>query len=246
MVRTILGTRIWVVSLFICFVFGFGFQLHANAESTSKSASSTSTGSSIKPVVKKAAAKFIATVNGVSIPQSVYEDQLKTNIAGYKAQGVNVSDPEKLKKIKSMTVDDLVLNEIIKQEIKKQHIVAASKDVDAEYQKFVKDEGGMTKVKAKLKERNMTEKKLKENIAAQMTSQMLFDRNVNLAGVTVTDDEIGAFYDSNVKGQKDAPELASLREKIQQHLLDSKKSTLIQDYVTKLKASAKIKTNSIS
>lgn len=196
-----------------------------------------------KAKAKTVAVKVAAVVNGVSVNKTVYDEMLAANIANFKSQGVNVTDAEKLKKIKELTMDDLVVNEVIKQEVKKQKMEATPKQIEAKFQELVKEEGGKDKMKAKLASVKMTEKKLRENISAQLTNKAFFEKNVSFAGVTVTDAEISSFYNANVKGKEGAPELATLSAEIKQHLTDQKKTTLVENYIATLKASAKYKTN---
>ena len=187
----------------------------------------------------------VATVNGVVIPKADYDTQLA---AAIKAQNIDPANTAAIAQIKTQLMDSLISNELVNQGIKAAGIKADPAEVEKQFQAILTQTGGAEKLQAELAKANITEAKLRENIVKQLEVQAYLLKNINVAGITVTDAEITQFYADYSKAQKAAdakavvPALKDLSEQIKQQITSNKQQTLISNFIASLKATAKIET----
>lgn len=201
---------------------------------------------------RKQAAKVVgvATVNGVVIPKDEYDTQYAAAVSASKSQGVDVTNADKLAEIKKQVMDNLISNELVMQGIKAAGIKASSEDVEKQFQAILTQTGGADKLKEALVKANITEAKLRENIAKQLEIQAYLLKNIDVSKITVSDAEIAQFYADYSKAQKAAdakavvPALKDLSEQIKQQITSNKQQALISNFITSLRASAKIEETS--
>lgn len=189
-----------------------------------------------------------ATVNGVVIPKADYDTQLASAIASSKTQGVDVTDPTKLAEIKNQVMDNLISNELVAQGIKAAGIKAAPEEIEKQFQAILTQTGGADKLKEELVKANITEAKLRENIAKQLEIQAYLLKNIDVSKITVSTEEIAQFYADYSKSQKAAdpkavvPALKDISEQIKQQITSNKQQALIVSFIATLRAAAKIET----
>jgi len=199
----------------------------------------------VKPVEQKA--DVVATVNGVTIPRTVFDAQLATALTTAKTQGVDVTNAEKLSQIKTQVLNDLIGNELINQSVAKAGIQVAPAEVETQFQAILKQAGGAAGLATELTKSNLTEAQLRENISKQLAVQTYLLQNIDVKSITVSDAEIAQFYADYSKAQKDAgqktvPALKDLSEQIKQQITANKQQTLIVNFVATLRAAAKVET----
>ena len=137
----------------------------------------------------------VATVNGVAISKSVYEAQLSSAIASYKAQGVDVTSADKLAEVKTQVLDNLIDKELVNQAITNAGIKANPTDVEKQVQDIIKQAGGEDKYKAELAKANITDTQYRESLAWDLAFRAFLEANVDLKGIAVTEKEISKFYE---------------------------------------------------
>lgn len=194
-------------------------------------------------------ATSVATVNGTVIPKATYDTQLASAIASYKSQGVDVAaDAAKLSQIKTQVLDDLISNELLTQGAQSAGIKITPAEVEKQFQTILTQAGGAEGLKTALAQNNLTEAQLRENISKQLTIQAYLLANIDTKSITVSNAEIAQFYTDYSKAQTTAsstvkvPALKDLSDPIKQQLISNKQQTLIANFVTSLRAKAKIET----
>jgi peptidyl-prolyl cis-trans isomerase C len=155
-----------------------------------------------KKVVKKdaAAGKAVekgnaATVNGVAITQADMDRETQRFEKQVAASGQEVK-PEQLAEVQKEVLDSLISREVLYQESQKQGIKVPESEVDSKIAELKKGFPSEEEYKAVLKKMNITEAELRAQLGRQMAMKQLIDRQV-VPKVSVTDDEIKAFYDSH-------------------------------------------------
>lgn len=187
----------------------------------------------------------VATVNGVAITKTVYDAQLNNAIAMYKAQGVDVTNADKLSQIKTQVLNNLINNELLSQNIAAAGIKAAPEDVEKQFQLILTQAGGADAFKAELAKSNLSEAQLRDNISKQLAVQAYLLQNIDTKSITVSDVEIAQFYADYSKAQKDSgqktvPALKDLSDQIKQQLISNKQQALVATFVASLQTKAKI------
>ena len=191
----------------------------------------------------------VAIVNGTAISRAAYDTQLASTIASYKSQGVDVAaDATKLSQVKTQVLDDLVNNELLTQGAQSAGIKITPEEVEKQFQAILTQAGGAEGLKTALAQNNLTEAQLRENISQQLTIQTYLSANIDTKSITVSDAEIAQFYADYSKAQTVASStvkvlaLKDLSAQIKQQLISNKQQTLINNFVTSLRAKAKIET----
>jgi hypothetical protein len=189
----------------------------------------------------------VATVNGTIISKATYDTQLASAIASYKTQGVDVTDATKLSQIKKQVLDDLISNELLTQGLSASGIKSSTEEVEKQFQTILTQAGGAEKLKAELVKNNLTEVQLRENISQQLSIQKYLTQNIDVKSITVSEAEIAQFYADYSKAQKDSgaktvPALKNLSDQIKQQIISNKQQALVADFISSLRAKAKIET----
>lgn len=187
----------------------------------------------------------IAKVNGVAISRATYDTQLASALTAYKAQGVDVDSAENLTQIKTQVLNDLISNELVMQGIASAGIKASAEDVQAQYNALVEQAGGADKLKTQMVTSNVTEEQLRENLARQIAVQAFLIQNVDISKITVSEEEISAFYKEGIAGQDKPPALKDIKEQIRQQLLTNKQQVLINAFIQGLREKAQVETTTI-
>lgn len=197
----------------------------------------------------------VAKVNGVDITKTEYDNQLAASITALKNQGIDVSASTTVQAIRTQVLTDLINNELVNQGVRAAGISATQQEVDAQLQALVSQLGGAEKLAEQLKQANLTEAKLKENIAKQIAAQKFLLANIDASSTAVTDAEIKKFYDDAVKAQTEAnkklpkdqkpqpiPSLKDVKAQIQQQLVLQKQQAQAAAFIQALRGKAKIET----
>ncbi len=183
----------------------------------------------------------VATVNGVVITKTAYDEQMITMVASLKAQGVNTEDPAKQVEIKKQVLDNLINNELITQGIKSAGIVTTDAEVETQFQTIVTQNGGAEGFQKALTTASLTEAKLRENIFNQLNIQKYLSANVKVDGITVTDAEVSIFYDQyKTANGASTPALKTISTEIKQQITQNKQQALVIEFIAALKAKATI------
>lgn len=184
----------------------------------------------------------VAKVNGVEITKAQYDEQLALVITSYKNQGIDTENAENKAQIEEQVLNDLINNELVNQGIVKAGITITDEQVQAQYDLLVTQAGGVEQFNQQLTLSNLTEAQLRENIKKQLGIQAYLAANIDVSTATATDEEAQIFYDTNVKGQENAPAFKDIVEQIKQQIIAQKQQTLINSFITNLRGSAEIET----
>jgi len=147
-------------------------------------------------VVRGSGGETVATVNGVPIPKADVEEQLDL----IKEQQPGIFDGEKGKDLEKSYRDrfkeQLITNELIRQDALDRDIKVSTKDVDekfAQVSKLFNDDE--KKLEEALSQQGMTPESYKERIR----EQLLLEKTVNkeVEDITVSDEEVQEEYDKN-------------------------------------------------
>lgn len=185
--------------------------------------------------------KVVATVNSEEITQN----SLNARVMQFK-QGTNEEDitPEQEKQLETQALDALISERLINQDIKGQEIEVTDKEIDDSVQQIKDRFETEEEFNTELETQNLTLDQLKENISLQLVNQKYLSQNIDMTGVTVTEEEITQVYNQAKANQDNVPELTDeLKQQINQQLLTQKQNALIAEHIEKLKEGAEINKN---
>ena len=171
----------------IAALFVFAFILQTNSSSAKESIESQ-----VPSNGKNTAA---AVVNGVKIPEKTLEQQLNMIQLRYKSMGMNIP-PEKMAALKSKLLSNLVEQEVLYQESRKQGITVNPEAIASELKKIKNKFPSDSEFYAKIKTLGYTEASLKNQIRENLAIQELIDKEI-LSKIKISPEDEKAYYESH-------------------------------------------------
>lgn len=142
----------------------------------------------------------VATVNGEKITQKQLDQMVSEMKKYYEAQGLTfdeAKDPEMLKTLNTMTLEQLITQTILVQEAKKMGVQVTKDEVNKELAQY-KDQMTAEKFKEYLEKNQMTESRLKEMVEKDLYLMGL--QNKLLEQVTPpSEEQVREYYENNKK-----------------------------------------------
>lgn len=139
----------------------------------------------------------VAVVNGVGISKQKFDDAVTRSEQSYAQQNQKLN-PAELNQLKTGVLDNLVSQELLFQESKKQKIVVTTAQVDERFASLQKQFPSPKDFDQALKTTGMTPDSLRRELQRQIAIQDLIQNQV-VKNVTVTEAEEKDFYDKNPK-----------------------------------------------
>ena len=142
--------------------------------------------------------KAIITVNGEAITRGEYNEMI--NIIKNNPQFKNAPAAEKVETspvmlmTKERVVQDLIVKKLLDQEYKKRNITANDTEIEAKKQEIIKQLGSEEKFNEILKQNNVSQKRIKEDLANEVKIHKLVEAT---SDVKVSDKEVKDFYNQN-------------------------------------------------
>ena len=142
--------------------------------------------------------KAIITVNGEAITRGEYNEMI--NIIKNNPQFKNAPAAEKVETspvmlmTKERVVQDLIVKKLLDQEYKKRNIAANDTEIEAKKQEIIKQLGSEEKFNEILKQNNVSQKRIKEDLANEVKIHKLVEAT---SDVKVSDKEVKDFYNQN-------------------------------------------------
>lgn len=189
-----------LVVMLISTSFGFSVASGAGEKELKKEKASTSSSKDAKkekPAVANngASKEKVAVVNGSVITRSDYDTEM-TRFERQMAMSGQAPNPGQTPEMKQRVLDSLVDRELLKQETQKQGIKIEDADVNEQIATLQKKFPTEKEFADTLKKMNLTESDLKVQLRQDLAIKRLIDQQL-AAKVTITPDEMKAFYDSH-------------------------------------------------
>ena len=142
--------------------------------------------------------KAIITVNGEAITRGEYNEMI--NLIKNNPQFKNAPAAEKVETspvmlmTKERVVQDLIVKKLLDQEYKKRNITANDTEIETKKQEIIKQLGSEEKFNEILKQNNVSQKRIKEDLANEVKIHKLVEAT---SDVKVSDKEVKDFYNQN-------------------------------------------------
>ncbi len=142
--------------------------------------------------------KAIITVNGEAITRGEYNEMI--NLVKNNPQFKNAPEEQKadnspiMLMTKERIVQDLIVKKLLDQEYKKRNITANDAEIEAKKQDIIKQLGSEEKFNEILKQNNVSQKRIKEDLANEVKVNKLIEAT---ADVKVSDKDVKDFYNAN-------------------------------------------------
>ncbi len=178
----------------------------------------------------------VATINGEEIIGSSYNQIYPLVKSTLEQAGQDVEDTEA---IKQQTLNELITQELIRQDAKAEGLTVEQEEIDNELAAYEEQFG--EEYASALESSGYTEETLKEQIENDLLSEKYME---SVLGIKVTDEEIKEYYQSAAEeNEEDLPPLEDVEDQIKQTLTSQKqqeKQEEIQAKIDELRENAEI------
>jgi hypothetical protein len=178
----------------------------------------------------------VATINGEEILGSAYNQIYPLVKSTLEQAGQEVEDTEA---IKQQTLNELITQELIRQDAKEEGLTVEQEEIDNELATYEEQFG--EEYATVLESSGYTEETLKEQIENNLLSEKYME---SVLGIEVTDEEIKEYYQSAAEqSEEDLPPLEDVEDSIKQTLTSQKqqeKQEEIQAKIDELRENAEI------
>lgn len=178
--------------------------------------------------------EVIATVNGVEILGRDYNPAYRER---KELENFNTDPNEEIDtdKVKEITIDGLVGQELINQETKELGIDVPEEEIEKELDILKEQQGDM--IDSLLEQFNWTEEDLKNQIRNDLTNNRYINEKIK---VDVTDEEVKAEYDRVKKESEKVPEFDEVKENIEVQMIKQKQNEELFKHIEKIKEKSEV------
>ena len=141
----------------------------------------------------------------------------------------------------SSIVSQMIDEALVYQEADKKEINITDKEIDAEINTLEEQYGGAEELQNELDLRNISIEKLRKQIETTLIVEKILSKDI-----TITEDEIKAFYDQYkdvLFTETEVPEYEDAKETVKETLRDQKISEGVQSWLQELRDESSIKNN---
>jgi FKBP-type peptidyl-prolyl cis-trans isomerase (trigger factor) len=181
-----------------------------------------------------------AVVNGVEVSVSDFESTLRQLTVNVEQQGVDTTDDAIVADLRNQAIDSLVNTEVLRQVAEAGGATASEEDITTRYQQIAQSLGGEEGLKSKMQELGVSEDMLRRDIRNDILIQAHLEKAVDLSSITVSEEEIEAFYNEATASLEDAPALSEVREQVEQQIRFGKEQELVAAYVASVREQATV------
>ncbi|RHW32142.1 peptidylprolyl isomerase [Neobacillus notoginsengisoli] len=186
--------------------------------------------------------KTVAIVNKEEISGSDYNNALASVQGQMQQMGQDPTSKEAAEQVKSQTIDSLVRQTLLLQDVDKKGYKVSEADVNKQLDEVKKQFKTEKEFEAALKKSGIDIKTLKTQIADDLKLTQYFEKEVP-AG-KITDEEIQKTYDQfaeqGKKSGQEVPKFKEVKPQIEQSLQQQKQQEKIAQRIEELKKNAKI------
>ena len=175
--------------------------------------------------------RVLAVVNGDSILQKEVDSRIDEAKQTFIMQGVDMSEPAVRAQIEAQIVDDIINVKLLTKGAEDAEVTLDDGAVDGEIEKYVLQAGSEEEFNAQLGQAGLTLDSFREQLLKQLVLQKYISESISADSMSVTDEEIAAFYDSAAAGQEGVPPLAEVRDQIEAQLMSNKQQQATQDFI---------------
>lgn len=181
-----------------------------------------------------------AKVNSDKISKYDLEISMTQLSSGAAAQGADVADPAVQTEIRTQALDMLINTELLKQEANSRGITVTEEEITTRLETLKTDVGGEEVLNQRMVEFGINQKTLLRDIKNELTIKKLLDEIFKEKSITITDEEILAFYDESGGVNAGLPALEEVKEQIEAQLKATKEQGVVTTYIEELRGKAEI------
>jgi len=185
--------------------------------------------------------KVVAVVNGEEIKGNQYNEALSISQMQFSQLGQDLTTDDMAKQIKDYTLESLVGQTLLLQEIDKKGYEASEEDINKQLETLKASYKTEEEFEEALKTNNLTLDKLKEQIADTVKYDQFVKNDLKVE--EVKDDELKEYYDSMVSSageSKDTPKYEEVKDTLKANLEQQKTQEKVATKVEELRKAADV------
>ena len=182
----------------------------------------------------------VALVNGVGISEEDYDQSIASITNSAAQQGADTTDPQVQSIIKEEAITGLINNELLFQGSQEAGITIDDAAVQTEYDLIKENFGGEEALNLRMQELGFSEEEVREDIMEQLAINEYITAQVNAEDLSVTDEEVSAYYESLTAQGAELPPLADISEQIAAQLESQKQQEAVSVLIESLRTDAEI------
>lgn len=185
----------------------------------------------------------VAIVDGEKIMRAAYDENLSIILQGAAGQGLDVNSPEIQMGAQTQALDMLISSTILLRAARADGFVASEEAINEKYAALAAEVGGAETLASEMTKYNLTEEKLRSNIAERIIVDQYLEANTDIEMVTITPEEIGQTIEALRAQQQidDSIPADQLSVLIENQLRLQKQQALVGAHIDALKLNAEIK-----
>ena len=182
----------------------------------------------------------VATVNGEVITRKKFQDRVQEFLNNAAAQGLPTDNEQLIAQVEDQALTALVNTELLLQKAAEAGVSATDEAVNEAYQRAVDNFGGEEGLQEALDELGFTAEELREDIRGQLTIDLYLEQETDFSAITVSDEEVRAYYDEVSATAEDVPSFEEIVDTLRDQLLSQKQQQAILDFIDSVRAEADI------
>ncbi len=183
--------------------------------------------------------KVVVLVNDTEIKGTEYNRFLEQYQMQYQQMGQDPTSKETAKKMKDQIINSMVDYEIVLQEAEKKGYEASEEKIDKQFEDFKGQFKDEKKYQEALKQYDLTEKELKQEIAESIQYTTFVEKEISVD--EVSEKQIKDYYNKMKEAQGDkAPKYEEVKDHIKTQLENQEKQKKVTEIVKELKKDADI------
>lgn len=194
----------------------------------------------------------VAVVNGEVLARKDFDQLLQQSKASFEQQhGIDFTEQENkemLSEIEKMALDEMIDETLLLQQAAKNGIAPTKAEVQAEIASIRAIFPEEAQFQQALQDSDLTLEQLEQDIMKQLKVDKLLQQTLSKDQLSVSEEEITTFYnqyktDMEQNSEEKAPQLAELKQQIEEMLLQQKLDDAKYTLLDKLRNESEIKTN---
>lgn len=177
----------------------------------------------------------VARVNGTEISRETYDRAYGQYAAAFGAE-TGVTEAQ----LQEQALTDLINSALLKDAALAAGFAPTEEETDAEIAAIVAGTGGQEAFDEQIASAGITPEEVRAQIYEQLAMNAYLQSEANLESVTVTEEEITAFYEEASASNAEMPPLEEIRAQIEAQLTAQKQQELIAALIAELRANANI------
>ncbi|MEX1112427.1 MAG: SurA N-terminal domain-containing protein [Candidatus Andersenbacteria bacterium] len=184
--------------------------------------------------------QVVATVGDREITREELDEQVAQLTA---AQQIPSATGEEQQVLERQILDQMIEEQLFYADAQAKGISVAPNEIEEQYNTIVTEFGGQEAVEEALAGAGLTVDKFRESLERQLVLEAYFEQLKEERDISVSDEEVRAFYDEQIAGQETEIPFEAVEAQVRAELEQQQLSQIIPQILEELKAQADIQVN---